>query len=82
MKERIAYRSELEGFPESRLPAFTEEEKLYIRGANDFFSIQTYNEYTVKNAEEGDTDSPPSYLKDAKLTFNQSDIPEVCSVHG
>lgn len=43
MKERIASRSELEGFPESRLPAFTDEEIEYIKGTYDFFGLNVYS---------------------------------------
>uniref|UniRef100_A0A667YSV0 beta-glucosidase n=1 Tax=Myripristis murdjan TaxID=586833 RepID=A0A667YSV0_9TELE len=45
MKWQVGNKSELQGLSESRLPAFTEEEKAYIRGTADVFCI---NHYTTK----------------------------------
>lgn len=42
MKERIAMRSELEGFSASRLPSFTEEEQTIIKGTVDFMTVNIY----------------------------------------
>lgn len=64
MKNRIAYRSNLEGFQQSRLPRFTEEEKEYIQGTIDFFCLQTYEVLRAKNLGEQEFDSPPSMAKD------------------
>lgn len=64
MKNRIAYRSYLEGFQQSRLPKFTEEEKNYIRGTIDYFCLQTYEVMKVKNLGEPSYDSSPSLAKD------------------
>lgn len=64
MRNRIAYRSYLEGFQKSRLPTFTEDEKNYIRGTNDFFCLQTYEVMKVKYLGEPSYDSPPSLIND------------------
>ncbi|KAF7267972.1 hypothetical protein GWI33_018848 [Rhynchophorus ferrugineus] len=42
MKERIASRSQLEGFESSRLPTFTEEEKQIINGTVDYMCVNIY----------------------------------------
>ncbi|ENN80860.1 hypothetical protein YQE_02726, partial [Dendroctonus ponderosae] len=52
MKERIAYRSELEGFASSRLPSFTEEEKEIIAGTADFMCVNIYTSSLVGAIEE------------------------------
>lgn len=72
MKERIAYRSYLEGFDSSRLPRFTEEEKEYIRGTSDFFCIQTYIAYVTQYTGEQEFDSPPSFVKDMTSNITPS----------
>lgn len=51
MKEIVANRSRLEGFNESRLPTFTDEEISYIKGTYDFFGL---NVYTTKYATTKD----------------------------
>lgn len=48
MKSRIADRSKLQGFPRSRLPSFTEEEKAYLKGTYDFLAVNTYTSDLVK----------------------------------
>nr|XP_015214622.1 PREDICTED: lactase-phlorizin hydrolase [Lepisosteus oculatus] len=45
LKWQVGNKSELQGLPESRLPAFTEQEKDYIQGTADVFCI---NSYTTK----------------------------------
>lgn len=68
MKERVAYRSQLEGLSESRLPEFTEEEKKFIKGTGNYYALQTYDAYAVSDALEASADSPPSYQSDLKAT--------------
>lgn len=48
MKQRVAYRSKLEGYSTSRLPQFTAAEKQMLKGTMDFFSINTYWSGLVK----------------------------------
>lgn len=40
--DNVATRSELEGFAQSRLPQFTQEQIDYINGTADFFGLNTY----------------------------------------
>lgn len=58
MKERIANRSKLEGFEESRLPAFTQEEIQNIKGTYDFLGLNHYSSYMVKTDPEPEIGSP------------------------
>ncbi|XP_018571131.1 myrosinase 1 [Anoplophora glabripennis] len=58
MKTRIAERSELEGFGESRLPAFTKDEIDYIKGTYDYLGLNSYSSYMVKTDPEPDIGSP------------------------
>lgn len=51
MKQNVAKRSEEEGFTESRLPEFTDEDVEWIKGTYDFFGL---NHYTTKYATAAD----------------------------
>ena len=42
MREKIDAKSEAQGFPESRLPFFTEEESALILGSSDFLGMNLY----------------------------------------
>lgn len=66
MKQRVAQRSKLEGYKESRLPEFTSAEKQMIKGTMDFFSINTYWSGLVKAV----TAEPPI----VKPTVRKNDI--------
>ena len=48
MIDRIADRSQKEGFSKSRLPEFSAEEIEYIRGTFDFLCLNTYTTSMVK----------------------------------
>ncbi|CAH1131159.1 unnamed protein product [Ceutorhynchus assimilis] len=52
MKQRIAYRSKLEGFNKSRLPSFTEKEKEILRGTADFMCVNIYTSSMVSAIPE------------------------------
>ncbi|XP_046748534.1 myrosinase 1-like isoform X6 [Diprion similis] len=47
MKTRIAMISELEGYPFSRLPEFSDEWVEYIKGTADFFGLNHYTSYIL-----------------------------------
>nr|DBA19707.1 TPA: hypothetical protein GDO54_015494 [Pyxicephalus adspersus] len=49
MKWQVANKSALQGLHSSRLPAFTEEEKAYIQGTADVFSINIYTTKIVQH---------------------------------
>lgn len=76
MKKRIAYRSNLEGYNHSRLPEFTEEEKNYIRGTIDYFSLQTYSAYAVTDLEEPDLNNT-SFENDLATNATMISTPQV-----
>ena len=42
MREKIDAKSESQGFPESRLPSFTDEESAMILGSSDFLGMNFY----------------------------------------
>ena len=42
MREKIDAKSEAQGFPESRLPSFTEEDSAMILGSSDFLGMNFY----------------------------------------
>nr|WPM03638.1 glycoside hydrolase family 1 [Phyllotreta armoraciae] len=48
MIENVADLSRKQGFNESRLPAFTEEEQKLLKGTYDFFALNHYTTYMVK----------------------------------
>uniref|UniRef100_A0A8D0L3Y9 Lactase n=1 Tax=Sphenodon punctatus TaxID=8508 RepID=A0A8D0L3Y9_SPHPU len=50
MKWKVANRSDLQDLPSSRLPAFTEEEKMYIRGTADVFCLNFYSSKIIKHS--------------------------------
>ncbi|XP_069838750.1 lactase/phlorizin hydrolase-like [Dendropsophus ebraccatus] len=65
MKWQVASKSELQGLQTSRLPDFTDEEKTYIQGTADFFSI---NIYATKIVQHKTTRlSPPSFENDIDI---------------
>ncbi|XP_069681385.1 myrosinase 1-like [Periplaneta americana] len=51
MKEKIEYLSKKQGFPWSRLPKFSPEEKKLIKGTYDFFALNYYSTSLVTPAE-------------------------------
>ncbi|XP_068103184.1 lactase/phlorizin hydrolase-like [Hyperolius riggenbachi] len=65
MKNQIAIKSALQGLPSSRLPEFTQEEKAFIQGTADVFSI---NIYTTKLVQHKTTKlNPPSFENDMDI---------------
>ncbi|KAF2903156.1 hypothetical protein ILUMI_03026, partial [Ignelater luminosus] len=66
VKDCVADRSKKEGFPRSRLPAFTTDEIRYIRGTSDYFGINHY--ITALYVErEPDPIGEPSFDKDLRV---------------
>lgn len=64
MIDRIAMRSEKEGYPRSRLPVFTQKEIEYISGTGDFIGVNSYSTNLVKAIDEPAFDGEPSLQKD------------------
>lgn len=77
MKNRIAHRSHLEGYNNSRLPEFSDKEKAYIKGTIDFFSLQTYFAYVVSDLKEPEFNSSPSFDTDLATNATSISNPEV-----
>lgn len=69
MKERIDYRSKIQGYPESRLPKFTLAERQLIRKTSDYIAINAYYTTYAANIPEPDV-SDISPTSDAKLQVN------------
>ena len=53
MRERVDAKSAAQGFPESRLPVFTQEEAALNLGSVDFLGINMYTSSLVFPQEEG-----------------------------
>jgi len=64
MKERIGNKSLAQGYPVSRLPAFTPEEIQYVKGTYDFIGLNHYTSDIVKMSEEKILIKAPSYDDD------------------
>ncbi|KAH9634919.1 hypothetical protein HF086_017218, partial [Spodoptera exigua] len=47
LADKIAVKSSQQGYPRSRLPAFTDEEKAFVRGTSDFFGLNHYTGHLV-----------------------------------
>ncbi|CAH0697036.1 unnamed protein product [Spodoptera exigua] len=64
LSDKIAVKSAQQGYPRSRLPMFTEEEKAFVRGASDFFGVNHYTAYLVSATERKGHYPVPSLLDD------------------
>ncbi|XP_077992282.1 lactase/phlorizin hydrolase-like, partial [Glandiceps talaboti] len=74
MKWQVGNKSEAQGLSESRLPAFTEEEKAYIKGTADFFALNQYT--TTICVHEVNDDPEPHYEKDQDVRrYQEEDWP-------
>lgn len=74
VKDFVAERSKVEGFPRTRLVLFTQEEIEHIRGTSDFIAL---NHYTTYYAANDITVSPPteqpSSVKDSRVSLWQDE---------
>ncbi|XP_053375783.1 uncharacterized protein LOC123534954 isoform X1 [Mercenaria mercenaria] len=62
MKNTISEKSRIQGYNESRLPEFTDEEKAEINGTFDFFGLNHYSSSYVTSDKKTDTNA--SYWDD------------------
>lgn len=62
MKKQVLYKSLQQGFPKSRLPEFTEEEKLRVKGTSDFFGLNTYTTRLIQHVQQ--PTEQPSFFRD------------------
>ncbi|PNJ46039.1 GBA3 isoform 5 [Pongo abelii] len=67
VKSQIASMSQKQGYPSSRLPEFTEEEKKMIKGTADFFAVQYYTTRLIKYQENKKGEL--GILQDAEIEF-------------
>ncbi|XP_077992257.1 cytosolic beta-glucosidase-like [Glandiceps talaboti] len=67
MKTRIAKISAEQGYNQSRLPEFTDEEKLFIAKTGDFLGLNHYSTNYVVNADSDDYSLPPYWGKDSNI---------------
>nr|AHZ59663.1 glycoside hydrolase family 1 [Phyllotreta striolata] len=63
MKIRVANRSKLEGYNQSRIQELTSEEIAFVKGTNDFFAANSYTTSMVKRIPEAPIGTP-SHNKD------------------
>ncbi|XP_006817623.1 lactase/phlorizin hydrolase-like [Saccoglossus kowalevskii] len=71
MKWQVANKSMEQGYNESRLPEFTEDEKAFIKGTGDFFALNQYTTSMVIDMYR--EDSPPHYELDQDVCRWQED---------
>nr|QLC28931.1 beta-glucosidase [Spodoptera frugiperda] len=64
LSDKIAEKSAQQGYPWSRLPEFTEEEKAFVRGTSDFFGVNHYTAFLVSATERKGPYPVPSLLDD------------------
>ncbi|KAJ8973205.1 hypothetical protein NQ317_018954 [Molorchus minor] len=64
--DRVAFRSEGEGFNKSRLPELSDDEIEYIKGTYDYFAINHYGSDLVRDVAESDFDTP-NYNLDMRI---------------
>ena len=74
MREKIDAKSEAQGFPESRLPSFTEEESAMILGSSDFLGM---NLYTSQVAGRYSSQVVEHYLLDDQIVYPEASDPEL-----
>ncbi|XP_074039722.1 myrosinase 1 isoform X2 [Leptinotarsa decemlineata] len=72
MIERIDRYSREQGFPESRLPKFTEEEKRQLKGSFDFIGINNYVTIRVE-ALDDTVDKKPTFQNDFAFSEEKED---------
>ncbi|KAK4878055.1 hypothetical protein RN001_010561 [Aquatica leii] len=70
VKSAVANRSKYEGFSESRLPVLTGEEVNFIKSTSDFFGLNYYTSFYVRD-KVPDPIGAPSSTKDANVDLYQ-----------
>lgn len=64
LSQRIAQKSEQQGFSKSRLPEFTDEEKVWVRGTSDFFGVNHYTSNLISSKDYKTYPAIPSIKDD------------------
>ncbi|XP_068625605.1 myrosinase 1-like [Battus philenor] len=52
LSEKVAQKSLEQGYPRSRMPEFTDEEKAFVRGSADFFGVNHYTAFLIAAAKD------------------------------
>ena len=60
----MAEKSAQQGYPNTRMPPFTEEEKALVRGAADFLGVNHYTGRVISATEHKEVCPVPSKLDD------------------
>lgn len=77
---RVAEKSATQGYPRSRLPEFTEEEKNFVRGSSDFFGVNHYTTSLVSATENLVKNPVPGLLDDMNVgVLVQPEWPQAAS---
>ncbi|KAL0861082.1 hypothetical protein ABMA27_009589 [Loxostege sticticalis] len=72
VKDAVAKKSLEQGYPRSRLPSFTAEEKRLLKKSADFLGVNHYTTFLVKPAKK--QFSVPSFDGDINVEISQDDI--------
>ncbi|XP_047989531.1 myrosinase 1-like [Leguminivora glycinivorella] len=62
--EQVAAKSKAQGYPRSRLPEFTEEERAYVKGTADFLGINHYSSLLISATDHKFESPVPSMYDD------------------
>ncbi|KAJ8983485.1 hypothetical protein NQ317_014944 [Molorchus minor] len=71
--DRVGNRSQLEGFAQSRLPVFTQEEIDYIKGTYDYLALNHYTTTMVNGTSEAEIGTPSCSADRSVLEWNNPD---------
>ncbi|XP_026762202.2 myrosinase 1 [Galleria mellonella] len=76
IEEIIAEKSKKEGYPRSRLPAFSNEEINLIRGTYDFYALNYYTSRVVRPLKDGEIAGPWPIFGSLEFGIATDTLPE------
>ncbi|CAK1594684.1 unnamed protein product [Parnassius mnemosyne] len=65
LSEKVAQKSIEQGYPRSRMPEFTDDEKAFVKGSADFFGVNHYSSILISATETSKERPVPSLYDDA-----------------
>ncbi|KAL4707939.1 hypothetical protein ACJJTC_013730 [Scirpophaga incertulas] len=71
VRDTIDHMSQIQGFTRSRLPFFTEQEIVMLKGSSDFFGLNHYTTYKITNCERNENWQIPSMDHDNGICMSQ-----------
>lgn len=81
LSELVAEKSAAAGYPRSRMPKFTDEEKNFVRGASDFFGVNHYTSYLISATKSKGNYPIPSLYADIDVgSYTPDDWPKSASI--